>query len=209
MANLAKYLDGQPVVGIDPEPDRNPGVLVPHRAEELAGLLPAVLAGAAPVTARTMVAAALDDGQELTALNEMYVGHASHQTARYRLGPPGGAGERQGSSGLLVGTGTGATGWCRSAWQERGSRLALPGPADDALAWFVREAWPSPATGTTLTEGRLATGEALDVRVESDALVVFGDGLEADRLTATWGQRVLLQRATRTLQHVRPGWPGG
>lgn len=28
VANVAKYLDGQPVIGINPEPSRNPGVLV-------------------------------------------------------------------------------------------------------------------------------------------------------------------------------------
>lgn len=30
VANTAKYLDGQPVLGINPDPERNPGVLVPH-----------------------------------------------------------------------------------------------------------------------------------------------------------------------------------
>src|SRR5712691_3115601 len=33
VANVAKYLDGQPVIGVNPEPDRNPGVLVPHAPE--------------------------------------------------------------------------------------------------------------------------------------------------------------------------------
>ena len=41
--------------------------------------------------------------------------------------------------------------------------------------------------GPSLTGGRLDDGASLSVVVESDALVVFGDGLEADRLTATWG----------------------
>ena len=31
VANAAKYLAGQPVVGIDTDPGRNPGVLVRHR----------------------------------------------------------------------------------------------------------------------------------------------------------------------------------
>jgi hypothetical protein len=34
---------------------------------------------------RTMVAAKLDDGQTLTALNEIFVGHVSHQSARYTI----------------------------------------------------------------------------------------------------------------------------
>ena len=39
VANLAKYLDGQLIVGIDPEPGRNPGVLVRHPPGACADLL--------------------------------------------------------------------------------------------------------------------------------------------------------------------------
>ena len=35
VANVAKYLDGQPVIGIDPEPGRNAGVLVTHAPADL------------------------------------------------------------------------------------------------------------------------------------------------------------------------------
>jgi hypothetical protein len=151
---------------------------------------------------RTMVAASTDDGQRLLALNEVYVGHRTHQSARYRLASPEGLEERQSSSGLLVGTGTGSTGWCRSAWQERRSRLALPGPADPALCWFVREAWPSPATGTSCTEGLLTAADRLTVTAEAD-LVVFGDGIEADSLTISWGQRLEIGVAETRLRLVR------
>src|SRR5262245_17507342 len=39
VANVAKYLEGQPVIGIDPEPGRNAGVLVRHRPGGTAALL--------------------------------------------------------------------------------------------------------------------------------------------------------------------------
>ena len=63
VANVAKYLDGQPVIGVNPEPDRNPGVLVPHAPEEFKSVLGAVASGAAVYETRTMVEASLDDGQ--------------------------------------------------------------------------------------------------------------------------------------------------
>ena len=147
-----------------------------------------------------MVEAVADDTQRLLALNEIYLGASGHQTARYRIGRDEEAAEAQASSGVLVGTGTGATGWLRSLWQERGSTLTLPGPADPRLIWFVREAWPSPATGTSLVAGALQRSEQLSLVVESDRLVAFGDGIESDAVELTWGQTVRLGIADTTLR---------
>lgn len=202
VANVAKYLDGQLVIGINPEPDRNPGVLVPHPPQAAAALLRAATMKEPVVQRRTMVVATTDDGQELRALNEIYFGHRSHQSARYRLETPDGRTERHSSSGLLAGTGTGATGWLRSAWQERTSRLALLGPESPDLCWFAREPWPSIATGVDLTEGLIAAGGRLLVQSESDELVCFGDGIESDALRITWGQSLTIGAAPHTLDLV-------
>lgn len=204
VANAAKYLNAQPVIGIDPEPGANPGVLVRHTPDAAAKLLDdAAVAGPERLNRQelTTVTARLDDGQELSGPNEVFIGHASHQSARYDLVAPNVQAERHSSSGLIVSTGTGATGWCASIALERGGR-ALPAPADPRLAWFVREAWPSPITGTTLTEGVLEAGESLRVTVASDRLVVFGDGMEDDRLTAAWGQEITVQVGERPLRLV-------
>lgn len=206
VANAAKYLTGQPVIGIDADPGRNAGVLVRHRAAQARRLLPYAAGDGATVDELTMVEAVTDDAQRLLALNEIYVGPPGHQTARYTLGLDGagapGEPEPQASSGVLVGTGTGATGWLRSLWEQRSSALALPAPADARLAWFVREAWPSPTTGTTRVEGLLDAGQGLRLTVESDRLVAFGDGVESDALHLTWGQTIRLTTAEPRLRLV-------
>jgi hypothetical protein len=202
VANVAKYVIAQPVIGVNPEPNRHPGVLVTHESSQVPALLAALVQGRAGVERRTLVTAEIDDRQSLSALNEIYLGHPSHQSARYLLLEPTGSAERQSSSGVIVSTGTGATGWCASIAQERRSPLDLPEPTAPAVVWFVREAWPSPATGTSHTEGRLTLGERLQITVESDRLVVFGDGLEDDRLTVTWGQEVGIGVARSALHLV-------
>jgi NAD kinase len=204
VANLAKYLAGQPVLGVDPEPGRNPGVLIRFRAGKVGAVLRSVAAETAVIRRLTMVAARLDDGQVLSGLNEVYAGHGSHQSARYRLVGADGRAERQSSSGVLIGTGTGATGWTASIAADRGWNEGLPGPEEPSLSWFVREAWPSPATGATLTAGVLNRGEELRLVCESERLVVFADGVESDHLTVTWGQQLTIGLADHHLHLVVP-----
>ncbi len=202
VANAAKYLDGQRVIGVDPSPGRNAGVLVLHRGGSAAALLQATARGRARVQTRTMVSVELDDGQSLLALNELFIGHPRHQSARYRLAW-GGRSERHSSSGVVVTTGTGASGWARAIVRERGPGCPpLPGPGDPRLAFFVREAWPSPVTGAELTAGLLEAGNTLELTSELDEGVIFGDGIEDDRLDFRWGLRARVGVARRTLALV-------
>jgi hypothetical protein len=53
-----------------------------------------------------------------------------------------------------------------------------------------------------LAEGLIGSRQALSVRVQSESLVVFGDGMEADRITVSWGQTVAITPAVRTLRLV-------
>ena len=149
-----------------------------------------------------MARALLDDGQEVLALNEIFVGHATHQSARYTIAL-GERSERQSSSGVIAATGTGATGWAASINRQRANPLSLPEPQEPALAFFVREAWPSSVTGTTLTAGRITAAQHLEITCElGEGGTVFGDGIEADHVAVDWGQRIEIGAASRTLRLV-------
>jgi hypothetical protein len=202
VANLAKYIEGQPVVGLDPDPGLNAGVLVRHSPQQVASLINGVASGAAIIEARTMVQAVLDDGQRILALNEVFIGHQSHQSARYRIDWHE-MHERQSSSGIVIATGTGATGWAASIRRERVCDIDLPTPTDRSLSFFVREAWPSISTGTDLTEGLIDENGLLGIVSEMDGGgVIFGDGIEADRMGFDWGRRVDVRVSDRRLHLV-------
>lgn len=200
VANVAKYLRGQPVIGVNPSTALHPGVLVRHAPQAAGDLLAMFARGALPCEERTMVRARLGDGQTLVALNEIFVGHRTHQSARYRLAFAGRS-ERHSSSGLIVATGTGATGWAKSIAHDRAHAPALPGPLEPALAFLVREAWASVTSGDSLTDGRIGVGEALRVTSEmNEGGTVFGDGIEADRLELPFGQTVELGCAEQSMR---------
>jgi NAD kinase len=202
VANVAKYLDGQPVVGINPTPELFDGILVPHVPREgLRRLIPAAHSDA-PTQDRTMVEVRLDDGQRLYALNELFLGQPNHQSARYEL-CLGENSATHSSSGVIVATGTGATGWARSIERERRNHIDLPEPTDKRLAFFAREVFPSVATSTELAEGVLESSEELRVTSRMDHGVIFGDGMEADHLRFDWGVLATLRVADRVLRLVQ------
>jgi len=196
VANVAKYLDQQLVLGVSPG---RAGLLCRHRVIDVKRFLAGTVEH--QVQERQMVEARVDDGQVLTALNEVFVGDRSHQSARYQLAVEDKV-EEQSSSGLIVGTGTGATGWLASLWTQGRPAFSLPTAESSDLAFFVREAWPSPATGTSLVAGLVESGEEVRVRAQS-SLVVFGDGIERDHLRLEWGQEVVLRASDRSLRLVR------
>ena len=202
VANVAKYLDGQRVLGLNPDPEHVDGVLVKYAPEAAMDLLQDAANGRGAVESRTMVEATLDDRQRLLALNEIFIGHTSHQSARYHL-HVGQHEERQSSSGVIIATGTGSTGWARSIHLEHHSPFALPKPTDPQLAFFVREAFPSRATGTSLTEGLLPAGEQVVVVSEmNEQGVLFGDGMEADRIAFPWGSTATIRVAPERLNLI-------
>jgi len=206
VANVAKYLDGHPVVGINPDPRRYDGVLCSLSAKQAGFAVRFALSGEAAdptfaLETRTLVEARRGDGLVIRALNEVFIGHKTHQSAVYTL-TVGGASERQSSSGVIVSTGTGCTGWGRSIATQRGLD-DLPAIDEPSLAWFAREPFPSVSTGCNLNFGRIGPGESLRLVSEmGTGGTAFGDGIEADNLDLPSGQSVEVTVCSRRLALV-------
>jgi hypothetical protein len=200
VANIAKYVNQQPVLGVNPDLENVEGTLTQFSAAQFKTAVSAVADRIATIEKRTIVQARLDDGQVLHALNELFVGHRSHQSARYRL-RIGEHEERQSSSGLIVATGTGASGWARSISRERKIQLELEASSTQ-LAVLVREAFPAPGFGTDLTTALVNDGTITITSEMGEGGVIFGDGIEADFVRFTWGKRVEIQVANRNLNLV-------
>jgi hypothetical protein len=206
VANVAKYLRGQLTFGVNPDPESFDGVLCRHRAEAVEDLLAWNRSGGDRyrVETRAMALARREDGQELLALNELFVGHQTHQSARYRIRHKGKE-ERHSSSGVICATGTGATGWARSIAEQRRLDRRLPAPEDDRLIWLVREPFPSVATQTKLDAGSCSRKQPLLLWSEmQQGGTIFADGIEEDRLEFLAGHRLEIRVADAALRLVVP-----
>jgi len=205
--NVAKYLCGQPVIGINPDAHRYDGILCPHAPKAAGELLNWVVQrerSGYRIESRVMVRAIRENGQRLLALNEVFIGHRSHQSARYRV-QVGDRQERQSSSGVICATGTGSTGWVKSITLQRQMQVDLPAPEEPRLVWFVREPFPSVYTGTTLDFGFIELEDQLVLHSEmGEGGVIFGDGIESDYIEFLNGHKVSVSVAQETLNLVVP-----
>ncbi|MFO1458278.1 MAG: sugar kinase [Verrucomicrobiota bacterium] len=113
VANTVKYLDGQPVVGVNPDPSRWDGQLLPFQVADVAKVVPEVLQRRRLIKRVTMALAKLNTGETLHAVNDLFIGPRTHTSARYLI-EHGGNSETHSSSGVIVSTGLGSTGWFKS-----------------------------------------------------------------------------------------------
>lgn len=204
VANTMKYLEGQPLVGLNPEPSRWDGVLLPFQPADLSAILPGIAADQRNTRSVTMAEARLGDGQVLRAVNDLFIGPRSHTSALYDL-THGSKTEFQSSSGLIVSTGLGSTAWLKSI--VTGSlaiarTLGMPSSEENyqpmpweerALVFAVREPFPTRTAQATLVYGRVLAGEPLKVRSRMpDNGIIFSDGMEADYLQFTAGMEATI-----------------
>lgn len=201
VANLAKYLSDQPVFGVTPDAAAYESVLTTHDVANLGPLFRRHAAGDVDISARTMVEARVEGAGHLTALNEVFIGHRSHQSARYLLRFDGQE-EFQSSSGVIFATGTGMTGWAKSITEATHSPLVVT-PTSAEGAFLVREPWPSKHSGARLRAGLVVEGARVSLASRiNDGGVIFADGIEQDFLRFDWGTEVTLGVAAQRLNLV-------
>jgi len=203
VVNVAKYLTTQPILAVNPDPARFDGILTPFRADNYREQVDKVLAGDYAVEKLSMVQATLNDGQVLYGVNDLFIGPRTHGSARYLL-QIAQKQEAQSSSGIIVSTGVGCSGWLRSittgAWYVANYfyRADDDGPPDldeislgwqsENLWYTVREPFISRTSQATMVFGQLEPGQEMTITSQMpDYGVIFSDGIESDYLTFNSG----------------------
>lgn len=202
VVNTAKYLTTQPILALNPDPARIDGILIPFSFSEASSQIQRILHAQYQVAQISMARATLNDGQVLYAVNDLFIGPRSHGSARYML-ELAGRREQQSSSGIIVSTGAGCTGWLRSittgAWQianyfganvveaPTAEQIGL-GWESDRLWYTVREPFPSKTSKAELVFGQITHKQELIITSHMpDSGVIFSDGIENDYLAFNSG----------------------
>ncbi len=192
VANVAKYVGAQPIVPVNPDPERFDGVLLPFRPHQAETAVTRVIQGKATLREITLAEAKLADGQRLLGFNDLFIGARSHVSAQYevRLGDRR---EVQSSSGVLVSTGAGSTGWLSSVFNMAAGIASFTGGSagkamamkweDPRLVYVVREPFVSRHSQASVIAGVVRPGESLTLesRMPTGG-VVFSDGVPTDAL---------------------------
>lgn len=191
VANTAKYSRGLPIVAVNPDPARYDGVLLPFTAADFLGGVEQVLRNQYRARNARFAEARLHDGQRLLAFNDLFVGAATHVSARYGITYKDKT-EEHSSSGIIVSTKAGATGWLSSVFNMAGGlsslfggnkKLKPPTLADHELLFAVREPYVSVRTQGAIVAGILRGNTRLALQSFMPANgVIFSDGIENDFL---------------------------
>jgi hypothetical protein len=217
VVNCARYLTDHPVIAINPDPARFDGVLLPFGVRDAAEVVRSTLEGRMTVKRITMAGAQLNDGQRIDAVNDLFIGISSHASARYDLEWKGRR-ESQSSSGVIVSTGAGSTGWYRSILTGSAGIVTALGGGEEArsvrdryrfdweareLRFCVREPFISRHSGADLCYGAIGAADRLRLisQMPVDG-VIFGDGVLADAVSFCSGAIATISVADRFLHLV-------
>jgi len=195
VANTLKYLSNQLLIGVNPDPARWDGVLLPFEVADLKLVVQDVFKMRRQIKEVSMAKAVLNDSQVIYAVNDLFIGQRTHVSSRYHI-QLGERHEHQSSSGVIVSTGLGSTGWLKSilagassiineisdkkikVQQERNLGWDI-----DYLYFSVREPFPSKNSKTDIVFGKITKGCPLKILSQMpENGVIFSDGIECDYL---------------------------
>jgi len=217
VSNTAKYLSGQPILAVNPDPEHFDGVLLPFTVDTAGQQLRETLFGPAITKKVTLAKAELTNGQSLLAFNDFFIGARSHVSARYLI-EVGGRAENHSSSGIIISTGAGSTGWLQSVYagaagvvEALGGKVSPPGNHGrlswdtNSLVYSVREPFPSIATETSIVHGAFTNDAPLHVTSQMATNgVIFSDGVEADYLEFNSGSELTVTTAPDPARLIIP-----
>ena len=212
VANTAKYAKNQPIIAVNPDPERFDGVLLPFAPSEAHRAAAEVLTRKARITHVTMAEAVFNDGQRMIAFNDLFIGVRTHVSARYKI-QLSGKSEAQSSSGILVSTGVGSTGWLSSVFNMARGIAALSGGrsgppirlewSDPRLLFVVREPFISRHSTADIVAGMIAQGQELVLESTTPSGgCVFSDGIEGDFVEFNSGSIARIRASNESAQLV-------
>lgn len=191
VANTAKYAGGIPIIAVNPDHQRYDGVLLPFAVDDFLAGIEAVIAHQYRARTLRFAEVSLNDGQRLLGFNDLFIGAASHISARYRI-RFGDRTEDHSSSGIIVSTPAGATGWLSSLFNmaygltglfEQNLDPKRPTLKEDQLLFAVREPFQSVRTQIGLTAGFIDQDHSLTIESHMPTQgLIFSDGIEQDFL---------------------------
>jgi len=211
VANTAKYSKGLPIVAVNPDKQRYDGVLLPFDTTNFITGVESVMANEFQSKTMRFAEAKLNDGQRILAFNDLFIGASSHISARYKITFNKNT-EEQSSSGLIVSTPAGSTGWLSSIFNmaygvagifEKDLKPKRPKLKENELLFAVREPFQSIRTQTGITAGVIKNQHVLTIESFMPANgVIFSDGIETDFLKFNSGSIATIGIATETAKIV-------
>jgi hypothetical protein len=213
VANTAKYSSGQPIVAVNPDKKRYDGILLPFDNATVLKGVEAVLHGRARTRTLRFAEAKLNDGQRLLGFNDLFIGPSSHVSARYKIAY-GEMEEDHSSSGIIVSTQAGSTGWLSSIFNmaygvtslfDKNLKPKQPKLREDELLFTVREPFKSVRTQIGITTGLIKGERKLVVESYMPTNgIIFSDGIEQDFLQFNSGAIATVGLAREKTQLVMP-----
>jgi len=211
VANTAKYSRGIPIVAVNPDQTRYDGALLPFNIKNFMAGVEAVIAGKFNANLMRFAEARLNDGQRLLAFNDLFIGASSHVSARYKISF-GQDLEEHSSSGLIVSTAAGSTGWISSIFNmaygivnefSEDLEPMKPDISNNELLFAVREPFKSMRTQIGITAGVVKQTQQLSIESLMPVNgIIFSDGIEADFLNFNSGSVATIGIAQETANLV-------